>query len=160
MDTGVQTSMGFKLRFIQDDSVDQTEVIIRAKSQDEEVQGILKALGKERDDLIVCETLTSRELVFHRDIILISKSGRRLSVTTMDSEYTLNEPLYKVEERLDPTWFMKISQSEIVNLRYVKGWNLTAGGTIRIELADGTFTTTSRRFAVKIRDTLRKGTQK
>lgn len=38
---------GYKLRFIQDDSVEQTEVIIRAKSQDEEVERILSALGED-----------------------------------------------------------------------------------------------------------------
>ena len=54
---------GYKLRFIQDDSVEQTEVIIRAKSQDEEVERILSALGEDSAQMLLCETLSSSRLI-------------------------------------------------------------------------------------------------
>lgn len=49
----------------------------------------------------------------------------------------LSEPLYQIEPKLNPTWFVKISQSEIVNLRYVKQWSFEGGGTIKIEMING-----------------------
>ena len=149
--------MGFRLKFIQDDSVEQTEVIIRSRSHDEEVERILDALGNDKPEFIICETLSSNQLLDCNDIVMISKNGRYLTVRTVNGEFVLSEPLYKIEGKLDPTWFMKISQSEIVNLKYVKKWSFSGGGIIKIELVDGIQSFTSRRYASKIRETLRKG---
>ena len=148
---------GFKIRFIQDDTAERTEVIIRAKSQDEEVERILEALGSGARTSIVCETLSSSRLINKNDIVIISKDGRYLSVKTTNGEYVVNEPLYKMEEKLDPVWFIRISQSEIVNLRYVKGWDFSKSGIITIEMINGIKSYTSRRYAKHIREVLRKG---
>ena len=149
--------MGIKIKFIQDDSVDDIEVIIRAKSQDKEVERILDSLGEEVDNVLVCNTLSNEEMIDMKDIIIISKNGRYLSVKTINGEFVLSEPLYKIEEKLDPSWFVKISQSEIVNLRHVKKWDFDGGGIIRIELVNNIYSYTSRRYAIQIRETLKKG---
>ena len=148
---------GFKIRFIQDDTAERTEVIIRAKAQDEEVERIIEALGMDTQTSIVCETLSSSRLIDKNDIVIISKDGRFLSVKTTNGEYVVNEPLYKMEEKLDPVWFIRISQSEIVNLRYVKGWDFSKSGIITIEMINGIKSYTSRRYAKQIREVLRKG---
>lgn len=148
---------GFKIRFIQDDTAERTEVIIRAKAQDEEVERIIEALGMDTQTSIVCETLSSSRLIDKNDIVIISKDGRYLSVKTTNGEYVVNEPLYKMEEKLDPVWFIKISQSEIVNLKYVKGWDFSKSGIITIEMVNGIKSYTSRRYAKQIREVLRKG---
>ena len=148
---------GFKIRFIQDDTAERTEVIIRAKAQDEEVERIIEALGTDAQTSIVCETLSSSRLIDKNDIVIISKDGRYLSVKTTNGEYVVNEPLYKMEEKLDPVWFIRISQSEIVNLRYVKGWDFSKSGIITIEMINGIKSYTSRRYAKQIREVLRKG---
>ena len=128
---------GYKIRFIQDDTAERTEVIIRARAQDEEVERIMEALGTDAQTSIVCETLSSSRLIDKNDIVIISKDGRYLSVKTTNGEYVVNEPLYKMEEKLDPVWFIRISQSEIVNLRYVKGWDFSKSGIITIEMING-----------------------
>lgn len=150
-------SKGFRLKFIQDDTVEQTEVIIRARSQDKEVDEILKALDMDTNKTVFCETLSSSQLIDKNDIVIVSKSGRYLSVKTVNGEYAVNEPLYKFEDKLDPVWFVKISQSEIVNLRHVKGWSLSKSGIITIEMVNGIKSFTSRRYARQIREVLRKG---
>ena len=148
---------GYKIRFIQDDTAERTEVIIRARAQDEEVERIMEALGTDAQTSIVCETLSSSRLIDKNDIVIISKDGRYLSVKTTNGEYVVNEPLYKMEEKLDPVWFIRISQSEIVNLRYVKGWDFSKSGIITIEMINGIRSYTSRRYAKQIREVLRKG---
>ncbi len=148
---------GYKIRFIQDDTAERTEVIIRAKTQDEEVERIIEALGTDAQSFIVCETLSSSRLIDKNDIVIISKDGRYLSVKTTNGEYVVNEPLYKMEEKLNHIWFIRISQSEIVNLRYVKGWDFSKSGIITIEMVNGIKSYTSRRYAKQIREVLRKG---
>ena len=152
--------MGVKLKFVQDDSADDVEIIIRAKEQNEEVERILKTLNQDTNDIIICDVLSNDQLVDTKDIIIISKNGRYLSIKTTNGEYVLNEPLYKIEERLDKSWFVRISQSEIVNLKYVKKWSIYSGGVIKIELQNGIQSYTSRRYANQIKEILRKGGSK
>ena len=150
----------FKLRIIQDDTIEQTEVIIRTKTLDDEVGRIIASLGAQPQKALFCETLSSSSMIDMKDIVLISKSGRYLSVKTLNGEFILSDPLYKIEEKLDPIWFVRISQSEIVNLKHVKGWNLSKSGTIRIEMVNGIESFTSRRYARNIREILHKGGSK
>ena len=119
--------MGLKIKFIQDDNMDHIEVIIRAKSQNSEVEKILSALGGESKNILVHDLLLSENMIDTNDIVIISKNGRYLIVKTLEGEYVLNEPLYKIEEKLDSVWFVKISQSEIINLKHVKQWNFDKG---------------------------------
>jgi len=144
----------FKLKFIHDDSVNETEVIIKAKSQTEEVNRILELLGGEK---LSCQLLTDKELIDMKDIIILSKSGRFIAVKTINGEYVISEPLYQIETKLNPTWFVKISQSEIVNLKYVKKWSFEGGGIIKIEMINGIKSYTSRRYTKAIREILRGG---
>ena len=109
------------------------------------------------EDVIIDKTLTDEDAIDVNDVVIISKDGRLLSVKTKNGEFVLNEPLYKIEERLDPVRFVKISQSEIVNLDYVERWNFEGGGVIMVEMIGGTRTYTSRRYAAEIRKILKKG---
>lgn len=146
--------MSFKLKFVQDDTIKETEVIIKAKAQTEEVNKILELLGGEK---FSCQLLSDKQLIDMNDIIILSKSGRFISVKTINGEYVLSDPLYQVEQKLNPTWFVKISQSEIVNLKYVKKWSFEGGGIIKIELINGIKSYTSRRYTKAIREILRGG---
>ena len=146
--------MSFKLKFVQDDTLKETEVIIKAKSQTEEVNKILELLGGEK---LSCQLLSDEQFIDMNDIIILSKSGRFISVKTINGEYILSDPLYQVEQKLNPTWFVKISQSEIVNLKYVKKWSFEGGGIIKIELINGIKSYTSRRYTKAIREILKGG---
>ncbi|HPX84511.1 MAG TPA: LytTR family DNA-binding domain-containing protein [Bacilli bacterium] len=146
--------MSFKLKFIHDESVKETEVIIKAKAQTEEVNKILELLGGEK---LSCHLLSDKQLIDMNDIVILSKSGRFISIKTINGEFVLSEPLYQIEPKLNPTWFVKISQSEIVNLRYVKQWSFEGGGTIKIEMINGIRSYTSRRYTKAIREILRGG---
>lgn len=73
---------------------------------------------------------------------------------TEDGVYDLRERLYELESRLDRHAFVRISQSEIVNLRRVTALDLTLSGTIRITLAGNTVCYVSRRYVKKIKEAL------
>ena len=148
--------MKLQLTFIQDDMTDGVEVIVKAKEKNADVERVLKLLDEKKDTLL-CNSITENEEIDLNEIVIISKNGRLLSVKTRKGEFVLNEPLYKIEEKLDPNRFVKISQSEIVNLQHVERWSLDGGGIIKIELINGIKSYTSRRYAVEIRKILKKG---
>lgn len=147
--------MAIKIIFVKDDNTEDIEVIIKAKERNEEVEKILNSLSD--DNALTCNLLSDETLIDINDIIIISKDGRYTSVRTLNGEHILNESLYRIEEKLDKTWFVRISQSEIVNLKYVKKWSFEGGGIIRIELVNNIYSYTSRRYAIKIREILKGG---
>ena len=73
---------------------------------------------------------------------------------TAEKIYTVRLRLYELEERLDPHTFVRISNSEILNLKKITAMDLSLTGTIRITLEDGTSTYVSRRYVKKIKDAL------
>jgi DNA-binding LytR/AlgR family response regulator len=72
----------------------------------------------------------------------------------MASEFILRVRLYELEERLDKTRFVRISNSEIVNLKAVKKIDLSFTGTIGITLSNGATSYVSRRYVSKIKQVL------
>lgn len=60
----------------------------------------------------------------------------------------------QVEELLDPTLFVRISNGEIVNLDQVRAVDLSLTGTIRMTLTGGECAYVSRRYVKKIKETL------
>lgn len=68
--------------------------------------------------------------------------------------YTVRPRLYELERLLPPGQFVRISHSEIVNLRQVTGLDLSLTGTIRMTLTGGTACYVSRRYVKKIKEAL------
>ena len=68
--------------------------------------------------------------------------------------YALRLRLYELEEKLDRHTFVRISHSEMLNLKKVTALDLKLSGTIRMTLADGTECYVSRRYVKKIKEAL------
>lgn len=68
--------------------------------------------------------------------------------------FALRFRLYELEERLDGHTFVRISHSEMVNLKKVTALDLKLSGTIKMSLADGTECYVSRRYVKKIKEAL------
>ncbi len=94
------------------------------------------------------------EILEPGDLLRIYASEGKVIAVTGHGEYTLRLRLYEVEERLRSDIFVRISNSEIINLKKVKNFDLSIAGTISIKMADGTNSYVSRRFVAKIRKLL------
>jgi len=80
--------------------------------------------------------------------------GKGVSAQTAKDVYSVRLRLYELEDRLDPRRFVRISNSEIVNLDRVTAVDLSLAGTIRMTL-DGTVSAyVSRRYVKKIKEAL------
>ena len=60
----------------------------------------------------------------------------------------------EAEQRLAGRSFVRISNGEIVNLKKVRGFDLSFTGTICVSLANGTVSYVSRRYVSKIKQLL------
>ena len=94
-------------------------------------------------------------LVEQRDFLRFYADGRGISAQTVQKEaYAVRLRLYELEERLDRRRFVRISNSEIVNLDHVTALDLSLTGTIRMTLGHSVNTYVSRRYVARIKQLL------
>ena len=88
------------------------------------------------------------------ELIRIYANTGKVFAVTEKGEYTLRLRLYEIEERLNTHQFVRISNSEIINLKKVNNFDLSLTGTICVRMSNGTTTYVSRRYVSKIKKIL------
>lgn len=137
-----------------DDSFVEPKVIILTASMTEEVSKMIQKLSENSPQILSGSKDERIEVLEPGELIRIYAANSKVYAVTERGEYTLKLRLYEVEERLDPDQFVRISNSEIINLKKVRNFDLSFSGTICVELANGTSTFTSRRYVAKIKKIL------
>lgn len=92
--------------------------------------------------------------VVSSDIIRIFAQNQRVYVTTGEGTFRLHERLYELEEKLDNSRFLRISNSEIVNLKKIQRLDTNLTGTVKMFLDGSQETYVSRRYVSKIKKAL------
>ena len=136
-----------------DSTCREPKVIILAASMTEEVQAILSKLS-DAPQIISGSKDGKIEVVEPEDLIRVYANAGKVFAVTSKGEYTLRLRLYEVEERLSAYQFVRISNSEIINLKKADHFDLSFTGTICVKLSNGTTTYVSRRYVSKIKKIL------
>lgn len=137
-----------------DDSCIEPRVIIVTAAVTDEVNNIVQKLSEKNPQIITGSKDGKIEVLEPDGLFRICAGNSKVYAVTENGEYTLRLRLYEAEERLNPDQFVRISNSEIINLKKVKNFDLSFTGTICVELTDGTTTYVSRRYVSKIRKIL------
>ena len=95
------------------------------------------------------ETYLVEARLFHRFYI----ENRQVVGETKDDHFILTGPLYQVSEDL-PSYFLKISQSEIINTKEIDHLHFTTSGSVQIYLKNGSLAYSSRRYLKAIKEKL------
>ena len=132
----------------------EPKVIILADKVDDQINALVKRLSEENPQMIAGFRDDEVRLLAQEDMISIYASEGKVFCRTGTGTYTLRLRLYELEERLDRTRFVRISNSEIINLKKVRNFDLSLSGTICVTLSDGTATYVSRRYVSKIKKVL------
>lgn len=132
----------------------EPKVIILTASMTEDVQTILNKLSDQAPQIISGSRENKIEVIEPEDLIRIYASTGKVFAVTHKGEYALRLRLYEIEERLPPHQFVRISNSEIINLKQVNNFDLSFTGTICVKLANGTITYVSRRYVSKLKKIL------
>jgi len=137
-----------------DSSCIEPKVIILTASMTEDVNIILNKLSDQAPQIISGSKDNKIEVIEQEDLIRIYASSGKVFAVTHKGEYALRLRLYEIEERLPPHQFVRISNSEIINLKNVNNFDLSFTGTICVKLANGTITYVSRRYVSKLKKIL------
>lgn len=128
-------------------------VIITDKISDE-VNEIMKKLSEDTPKVITVFQNDVAKIIDPVHIYRFYANNGKVYAVTNDGEFTLRIRLYEIEEQLCIPNFVRISNSEIINLKKVKNFDLSFTGTICVTLLDGTVTYVSRRYVSKIKKIL------
>ena len=137
-----------------DKSADEPKVIILASRMTEEVHSLVQMLSESEPKLIAGFREDTVTVLDEKDILKIYAANGKVYAVLPSGEYMLRLRLYEIEERLKPRHFVRISNSEIINLKKVKSFDLSFTGTICVVMSDGSKTYASRRYVVKLKEVL------
>ena len=137
----------------------EPEVTIKARRRNEQVESIIDAIekvSKSTSPTIVAYNEDVAMRLAQRDIIRIYSQGHIVTAQTKEGEYRIKNTLSGTEKNLNPDRFMRISQSEIININKVKCFDINHVGTIGIEFDNGVTCFASRNYVKKIKNLLLK----
>ncbi len=137
-----------------DENCTETKVIIVAGKMTDEVSALMQRLSGEAPQGLIGYENDVALLLEPADIIRIYAAVGKVFAVTDQKEYVLRLRLYEAEERLNGKGFVRISNSEIINIRKTKKFDLSSVGTICVSLSNGDACFVSRRYVPKIKKTL------
>ena len=120
----------------------------------EAVKNLTEKLSEDTPQVISGRRNDRIEILEPADLIRIYANTGKIFAVTDKGEYTVRLRLYELEERLNPHQFVRISNSEIINLKRVNNFDLSFTGTIRVKLSNETVTYVSRRYISKLKKIL------
>lgn len=137
-----------------DSAYAEPKIIIITATMTEDVNMIVEKLSKEAPQIISGSKNEKIEVIEQNDLIRVYANAGKVFAVTDKGEYTIRLRLYEMEKRLNPNQFVRISNSEIINFKKVKNFDLSLTGTICVALTNGTTTYVSRRYVSKIKTIL------
>lgn len=137
-----------------DSGFKEPKAVIFTDKVTDEITELVRQLSDERSSIIAGFKDDTAELLEHNDIFRIYASNGKVYAETANGTFTLRLRLYEAEQRLDSQLFVRISNSEIINLKKVTNFDLSFVGTICVKLSNGTVTYVSRRYVAKIKQIL------
>ena len=132
----------------------EPKIIIITAAMTEDVNIIVDKLSKEAPQIISGLNNAKIEVIEQGDLIRVYANAGKVFAVTDKGEYITRLRLYEMEERLNSNQFVRISNSEIINFKKVKNFDLSFTGTICVEFMNGTTTYVSRRYISKIKTIL------
>ena len=132
----------------------EPKVVILTNRMTDEVNAIIQMLSEAEPKLITGFREDTATVLDEKDILRIYAANGKVFAVSPSGEYTLRLRLYEAEERLKQQYFVRISNSEIINLKKVKSFDLSITGTICVVLSDGSKTYASRRYVTKLKGVL------
>ena len=140
-----------------DKKYEEIELHVCNNALTDEVRAIVGELHEIYDfNIPGTDEIGNKRMIRRAEILSAYSEGQRVMILTSDGRYAVQKKLYELENELGDTNFIRISKSEIVNIRKIKSLDMSVTGTIRVVLKTGYETYVSRRNVAKIKEKLTK----
>lgn len=143
-----------KVEIVVDKNLKEKEVIIKTPKVDQESLDIKEKILANDIQILSGIYDEKLEIIDLDDIIRIYANDKKVFTVTEKKTYLMKLPLYKIEDYLSGKNFVRISNSEIINLDKTKNFDFKYLGTISCEMDNGDICFVSRRAMKKVREIL------
>ena len=119
-----------------------------------EIEKVFELLKQVNESKFLVTLNEETFFITENDIESIYSMDKKVFIKTEDNTYQTKQRLYEFENILPSNDFIRISNSEIVNLNKVKSINTRILGSIVITFFSGYKTYSSRRYIARIKEVL------
>ncbi len=137
-----------------DEVCTESEVTIRTSCMTEEIHELIQRMSSSKQNLLAGFSEDIVYLLDPVDVVRFYALEQKVFAQTVDAEFVIRLRLYELEGRLDNKLFLRISNSEIVNLKHIAKLDLSFSGTICMTLTNGENVFASRRNVARIKRVL------
>ena len=137
-----------------DEKYKDTTLVIYTNKVDEEISNIIEKISNIEKKVLKCYREEMLYIIEQSKIESIYAEDGKIYARSEDKIYTIKNRLYELEEILDKKIFLRISNSEIINIKKVKNIDLKLRGTMLFNLTSGKTAYVSRRYINKIKEYL------
>lgn len=137
-----------------DPGCEETKIVIFTREMTDEVSELARKLTGSAPQVLVGFRDDQAVILDQEAVCRIYSLNGKIIADAHDRQYVLRLRLYELEERLDKKSFVRISNAELINLKRVRGFDLSFAGTICVSLTNGAVTYVSRRYVAKIKQVL------
>jgi len=142
-----------KLTILEDETLTETEVVIRCPRADERVMRMAAALSPDAGRLPATAD-GATFLLDPEDILYIESVDKKTFLYLPDKMYETPMRLYELEDRLSGHDFFRATRSSIINLARVRSLRPDLGSRLLVTLDNGERCTVSRQYVPAIREKL------
>lgn len=142
------------IKIIIDDSLDSDDIVVTVKKPTKKLLNLLENLKKDKIEKVVGEIEGNKYLIKIEEIINFYANDKKVFMKTKDKEYIVRYRLYELIQILDTSKFLRISNSEIVNIDYVRKLDTSFNGQIVLETIYGDKSYVSRTYLKEFKKVL------
>ncbi len=144
--------MHVKLKIFND--LNLNTIILGIKKRTPEIDQIVTYIQNSPGETITAKSADSYQVIPLADCLSFHSAQKKVYVTTTaHRDLLINQRLYQLQKSL-PSSFIRISNTEIINLNHVRAFDVSKGGIILIYFTDGSQTSSSRRYLKTVRERL------
>lgn len=144
-----------KISFWIHEKYEEPEIVICGARKTRELDELRQTISDAVDEKITVFDERDAVRVTQSEIIRFYAGRQRVYAQTKNKTYLVHARLYELEESLKKQ-FVRISNSEIVNIQKIRRMDASISGTIHMYLQADIETYVSRRYVSRIRDSLMK----
>ena len=128
-------------------TVSETEVEIRFRERDSEVDNLVRAISSSDDVLAGINEKGDTEMIYISQILYLEAVDRDVFAYKTSGVYRIRKTLYELEDDLKEKLFVRISKSTIVNIKAVKSIAPEDFRRVKLLLRNGEYLIVSRSYA-------------
>ena len=128
-------------------TLSETEVEVRFRERDREVDNLVRSINLSGDALYGINEKGDTEMVYVSQILYIEAVDRDVFAYKASGVYRIRNTLYELEDDLREKLFVRISKSTIVNIKAIRTIAPEDFRRIKLLLSDGEYLVVSRSYA-------------